>query len=658
MLAKPKDRRSSENEGFSFPPLSRRGFLMAAGAGALMGIIGCTQKAAEVPVTTSAPVKTTAPPKYEVPPGKWDDYIAFWSGGHSGEVRLIGIPSMRVLLRIPVFNFDCTKGWGVTEDSKALLGDFRTGDTHHPHLSYTDGTYDGRYAYVQDKINARVARIRLDYMEPDAIIEVPNVQGIHGLFPQRFPKTGYVFCNSEFQTPMPNDGRDFDKRDKYYGLHTAIDGEKMEVKWQVLTDGNQDLCATDYKGRFSMATSYNSEKGFVLEEMMEKDRDYVIVFNTKNIEKAIANGEYMEIGDSPVPVVDGRRNSPLYGEAVLYIPVPKSPHGINVTPDGKYAIANGKLSPTCTVIDLDKVEEAFAGKIKPEETIVAQPELGLGPLHTQFDGRGNAYTTLFIDSQICKWNIEKAIRQYRGENVDPIVEKLDVHYQPGHCQASMGETKEADGKWLVSLNKFSKDRFAPVGPLHPDNDQLISISGDKMVLVKDEPVWPEPHNCVIVRRDIIERVVKKIPNMSDFPVKTVITVKGSGNSRYRVAKRIYGRASDDERVTSMDKARVERVGEREVHVYMASRAPVFSPTSFKVKEGDKVRLIVTNLDKTEDLTHGVGIPRHNVNFIVNPQETRVVEFTAGLPGVYWYYCTWFCHALHLEMRGRMIVEPR
>ncbi|HHQ43062.1 MAG TPA: nitrous-oxide reductase, partial [Chromatiales bacterium] len=474
--------------------LSRREFLGFTAAGAA--------GTALVPASLlSRQARAAGKSKYEVAPGELDEYYGFWSGGHSGEIRVLGIPSMRELMRIPVFNRDSATGWGQTNESKRILGEsarFQNGDTHHVHMSYTDGTYDGRYLFVNDKANTRIARIRCDIMKTDKVITIPNVAAIHGLRLQKVPKTGYVLCCAEFRIPHPNDGRFLDEPDKYYTMLTAVDADTMEVKWQIIVDGNLDNVDTDYTGKYAAATCYNSEGGVTLPEMMKADRDWTVVFNIPRIEEAVRRGKYTTIGDSKVPVIDGRgKNNPY----TLYVPTPKSPHGVNMSPDGKYFISNGKLSPTCTVISVDLIDKWFAGKLKdPRDVVVAEPELGLGPLHTTFDGRGYAYTTLFIDSQVVKWSIADAIRAYRGEKVDYIRQKLDVHYQPGHLKASMAETKEADGKWAVSLCKFSKDRFLPVGVLRAENDQLIDISGEKMKLVHDGPTFPEPHDAIIVHR--------------------------------------------------------------------------------------------------------------------------------------------------------------
>jgi nitrous-oxide reductase len=269
--------------------------------------------------------------------------------------------------------------------------------------------------------------------------------------------------------------------------------------------------------------------------------------------------------------------------------------------------------------------------------VVAEPEVGLGPLHTAFDGRGNAYTSIFIDSTVSMWNIEKAIQAYKSKDkkVEAIVQKVDVHYQIGHINASMSETKEADGKWVVALCKFSKDRFLNVGPLHAENDQLIDISAGRMEIVHDGPTYPEPHDAVIVKKDLIHP--DKIQQRTDARFK------------------MYAEWAKEDGVDLLKDNKIVRKKDR-VRVYMTSMAPKFGLNEFKVKAGETVQVLVTNIDNVEDLSHGFCVSLHDVNFLINAQDTQTYTFQAGKPGVYWYYCPWFCHALHLEMRGRMIVE--
>ena len=626
--------------------LGRRSFInTAALVGLTAGVAACTEK----PGTAAAPAAPAAPASshagaganVHLKPGELDTYYGLWSGGHTGDMRVLGLPSGREITRIPCFVPDALVGWGITNESKAVMGTkpdgslkYTVADTHHTHASYKDGNYDGRYAWINDKINNRLARIRLDYFICDKITELPNVQGFHGIFPDKRdpvdPAINYttrVFCGAEFSIPLPNTGSE--DHTKYRSMFTCVDAETMEVRWQVLIDGNCDLTATSYDGKLAATNQYNVEMGAKYEDMMSAERDACLFFNIARIEEAVKAGKFKTIGTSKVPVVDGTHEANKDPKTALtaYVSVPKNPHGVNASPDGKYFICAGKLSPTATVIELAKVLEWFDGKLeKLDSAIVAEVEIGLGPLHTAFDGRGNAYTTLFLDSQVVKWNVEAAIKFHAGDkNAKYVVDRLDVQYQPGHVNASQSETIAADGKFLAVGCKFSKDRFLPAGPLHPENEQLIDISGEKMVLLADHPVRGEPHDFIIFKRDLVRP--KQVYTLDEFPL-AVKDPKESG---------------------------VFRNGKK-VTVKMTSQAPAFSLREFKLKKGDEVTLILTNLDKIEDLTHGFAIPNYNVNFIVNPLETKSVTFIADKPGVFWCYCTHFCHALHLEMRTRMIVE--
>ncbi len=523
-----------------------------------------------------------------------------------------GLPSGRLIRQIPVYEPRAGCGYanvpGTETYERLEASGPMWGDTHHPILSEQGGDYDGQWLWINDKANSRIARIDLSKFETAEIKRIPNLQATHGIAVIS-PDTSYIVANGEFEAEVPGGRLD---ASKYASVMAFLDPMTPQPQFQVLMPGNCDINDSSKDGRWAFTTIYNLEGGLTVEEMIQLDEDAIGAVDIAAAEQALEAGEYTTI--SGVKVIDPEKTT---GKVVYVIPVPKNPHGADVTPDGKYVMGSGKLSPTVTIIDISKIDKVD----NLRDAIAGQPEVGLGPLHTTFDGRGNAFTSLFVDSQIVKWDIEKAIAG------DPtyIVDRVDVHYNVGHTQATLAETMHPTGEFLLALNKLSKDQYLPVGPTMPEAQELIDISGEKMQLLASFPAEPEPHDAVfMLASDLTPKVIQTEELTAD--------AVGEGQSR------------------------VERVGPNEVHVYMTAIRSKYGLNSFNVRSGDKVTVTLTNVETIRDMSHGWALEDHGINVALDPGQTRQVTFTAGKPGTYWYYCTWFCSALHLEMRGRMLVE--
>lgn len=597
------------------------------------------QKPAET-ANPAAPVFKTAAEKTYVPPGSLDDYYLFASGGHSGNIFVYGVPSMRRIRTIPVFTPESAAGYGWSKETKEMLGDYTWGDLHHVAISETKGEYDGRVLFATDVQNDRAAVVDLKtFHTVDILGPIPNVSGPHcAAFVT--PNSEYLFLPTRFSRPLGSDYAELkDFSEKYKGVLAAtkydFKKQKLGLAWEVmLPPWSYDLSDAGKKvsDGWGVMSTYNTEEAITTLEVnaSKNDRDFLVLFNWKGIEKEVQKGNYSMVNGAKMfdPV-----KTPGY---VFLLPVAKSPHGVDFTPDGKYFVSSGKLSPTATVYDFEKAMTAIKNK-DYESEVRGMPvltydsvrkhevEVGLGPLHTQFDNRGNAYTTLFIDSAITKWNIETG----------KVEDKIPVQYSPGHASAAEGDSTSPDGNWLVSLNKIAKDSYLSVGPSHPESLQLIDISGDKMEMVYSAPVDPEPHYAQMIKADKIK------------PIKTYPKEVKRPNSVWKA-----------------EDAHIERKG-NEVHVYgIAVRSRfVFDgksniPDQVKVKQGDKVVFHITNIDLDQDITHGFGITRYNENMEIQPGETNTMEFVAEKSGVFPIACTNFCSALHQEMTGYLLVEPK
>jgi nitrous-oxide reductase len=593
-----------------------------------------------------------------VPSGKMDDYYIFASGGQSGNVDVIGVPSMRLLKVIGVFTPESWQGYGFGGDSdKVLEGGnqgahkIRWADMHHPNLSETKGDYDGKYLFVNDKANARVAVVDLADFSTKQIVPNPLAASDHGgAFVT--PDTDYVIETSQYPAPL---GRDYaplsQYKDKYRGvaIFWKFDRTKGRIdpakSWALeLPPYTQDLADAgkiDSDG-WAFINSFNTEMAIggtldgkppIESGASQNDMDYLHVINWKKAEELVNAGKTKTIAGMRVLMMDV--SSP---EGVLsLVGEPKSPHGCDVTPDGKSIVVGGKLDTHTTIYDFAKLktliaEKRFDGKdpygigILPfKETIEGQVEIGLGPLHTVFGDHGDAYTSVFIESTVAKWSY----RDFKKP-----VEKLKVQYNIGHILSAEGDTVSPDGKYVVAMNKMSMDRFLPVGPLYPQNFQLIDIGGEKMRKLSDMPIGnAEPHYSQMIKADKIKPIKAYKPGTNSI-TGDIDPLRAEGG-----------------------KERIVRNGNK-VEVFMTAIRSHFTPDHVEVEEGDDVTIHVTSLESAEDQTHGFTIDMYNINVSLESGKNENISFKADMPGTFPMYCTEFCSALHLEMAGYFLVKPK
>ena len=602
--------------------------------------------------------------KTAVPPGKYDPYYMFASSGHLGHVQVIGVPSMRLLKVIPVFTRDPYSGYGFGADlGEAVLdaGSDPTkseplgwGDSHHPALSETAGEYDGRWLYINDRANGRIAMIDLGDFKTKQVIDVPNLGSSHGMCVT--PNTEYAHISSI--TPRPTTENGYAPLERYADLYRGYStwyfinpktGRMVpEKSFQVeLPPYNQDLADAGKLSSqgFGFINSFNTEMAVGDKAGLEvgttkNNFDYLQVIDWKKAEKVVAAGKFVKRNGMRVVEL-----SVAVSEGLLHlIPEPRNPHGVDVSPDGHYILVAGKLDPHVTVFSIEKIKDAIAkrsyqGKdrygvpiIAMDAATVAQVEVGAGPLHTQFDGKGNAYTSLFIDSAVAKWTLgpESGVK----EKPFTFLEKIPVHYNIGHLSIPGGDTVKPDGKYLVALNKWSLDQVQKLGPAHPVNIELIDLEARPLQAMSSMPLGnSEPHYAQIIKTDKLK------------PLK----VYAPGTDAATMAKSEFAIMAGQERVKRAGKV---------VEVYATTMRSHFTPGQISVNVGDTVRIHLTNIETTENATHTFTVPAYNIQATLDPGEVVNIEFKADRVGSFSFYCAQFCSALHMEMYGWLLVAPK
>jgi nitrous-oxide reductase len=596
-----------------------------------------------------------------VAPGEYDPYYAFLSGGYNGQLSVWGLPSGRMFKNIPVFSVDAESGYGFSEETKALLntsyGFQAWDDSHHPHISQTDGNSDGRWLFINGNNTPRIARIDLSTFETVETIEIPNTGGNHG---SSFvtSNTEYVLGATRFSIPEEKDAdvpiESF--KENFAGKISFVkvdpDNGRMNMDFQLRVPAyNYDLARAG-KGPsadWAFFTTYNVEQAHTLLEInaSQYDKDFILAVNWRKAAEAAANGQarrvpadyyhnyYRENGGY---AISDRHDSvllldPRQVEGILYfLPTPKSPHGVDVSPDGELIVAGGKLASVIPVHSFSKMIQAIESEdfeeiidgvpvLRYESTIAGEVENpGLGPLHTEFDGRGYAYTSVYITSEIVKWSLETF----------EVVDRIEAFYSIGHLMIPGGDNMNPAGKYLIGMTKTARDRFLPTGPKQNHPAQLYDISGDRMVMLSDFPTIGEPHYAQAIAAEKIKPNNKRIYDLM-------------ANEHPHAIKRTQD-------------ARVERDGNI-VRVYMAHLRSHQRPDNIEgIQVGDTVYFHNTNVEQDWDVLHGLGIKGATGHVLIAPGQTKTLKWVPTRPGIHPFYCTAFCSALHQEMQGYVRVS--
>jgi len=616
------------------------------------------------PKDTSNAVTGNAAVKSYVAPGKYDEVYNFVSGGFSGQMSVYGLPSGRLFRVIPVFSVDPEKGWGYSEETKPMLntshGFVPWDDLHHVQLSKTNGDADGRWVFGNANNTPRVARISLKTFRTEEIIELPNSAGNHSS-PFLTENTEYVVAGTRFSVPPDDVNGDvpintYKQNFKGYLSFISVGKEdgKMDIAFQLECPGvNFDLSRAG-KGKshgWFFFSCYNTEQAntFLEVNASQKDKDFIMAVNWKKAEEYIKAGKGRKVSTkyahNTYSDVTHTASSEIKNEVTVLnvkdfpdvcymIPCPKSPHGCDVDPTGEYIVGSGKLAALIPVFSFDKIQKAIAAKtfdgaydglpiIKYEAALhgeVKKP--GLGPLHTEFDAKGNAYTSFFVSSEVVKWNIKEL----------KVVDRVPTFYSVGHLCVVEGDSKNPTGKYLIAYNKITKDRYLPTGPELSQSAQLFDISGDKMEMILDFPTIGEPHYAQALLAEKIQKNQVKIFKIDEN--KHPYVAKGEGESK------------------------VVRNGNK-VHVYMTCVRSHFAPDNIEgIKMGDEVYFHITNLEQDWDVPHGFAMKgASNAELLIMPGETQTLKWVPDKVGIMPMYCTDFCSALHQEMQGYVRVSP-
>ncbi|MEN8249010.1 MAG: cytochrome C [Bacteroidota bacterium] len=553
-----------------------------------------------------------------MPRGGRDEYFSIVGTGNSGTMIVYGIPSMRIYKYVGVFSPEPWQGYGFDDESSLMLKkstlDNRIstyGDMRFPAFSEKEGNYDGHFAFFSDGANSRIALMGLDDFETKQVLSNP-------LFISTYPGTAvtqnteYVIQSSQYPAPWDNTTTSAFKSGVTFWKF--VEGENIH-KSRMIKEKSFTTELPDYTLDYFDAGKFDSD-GLVV-GLADKDGTYyVYVLDYAKL----ASVKTTKINDFNVVSYDDAKGA----NAVGFIKLPASANTVKVTPDGKYFVVG---ADNTLVFDFAKVRDALANGSDIDAASVqhASVEIGSNVVDVAFDYRENiAYASAHGDSKVVRFD-------YDAGKVDG---DITLSFKPSYLMIPQGMSATPHSNYLTVVDKEALyDNYPNVGPIRPSFQHLIDISSDDMSDIYTMTLpQANMYGSVAVLRTTIKPIIR-------YPLGT--NTRSGEISRYK---------------TVAGQEKIEREGNR-VHIFGTLIRSHITPEIVTVNEGDVVTFHLTNLERAEDETHGFTVDTYGIHGSFEPGKTASVTFTADRSGVFPYYCTEFCSALHLEMEGILLVRP-
>jgi len=590
-----------------------------------------------------------------VPTGARDTYVGLMGAGTSGRLVIFGMPSMRILKYAGVFTPEPWQGFAYDDESRNMLRasarediEYSFGDSAAPALSEKDGNYDGVAAFLADGANGRVAVLHLDDYETKQIVTNPVFRSGYGGITVT-PNTEFVVQNTsspdlpigewaELDDPKLasklRGGVTFWPFDRGHHTENRInESGAFTVELPPYVQGESDAGKGASAGLI-FTLGFCSGTGVVPGvDTTCGDEKTPAVLHIVDIAKAqtLAKSSTTLHGKHPrVKLADAAADG-----ALRQVELPAGPTTIAVSADGATAIITHDFGDSVSVLDLNRLKGDWSAA-KPDAfgvpTLSAaaagltQIKVGGPTADVAFGAKGNVYISVITPGKLVR--IDLAKKTIAGE--------LALDFPGGKLMIPQADTASPTAEYAVVMNTQPRNRLTSVGPVLAMNPHLIDISGESMRSLSDMAVPQATRiDAVAIKADLIDG-------------GTVVRYPPGTNTR-------TGELSDFR--TAAGEERVERKGNR-VHVFGTLIRSHITPEIVEVTEGDVVTFHLTNLEQAQDQTHGFTVSTYNVHSSWEPGKVASVTFTVDKAGVYPYYCTEFCSALHLEMMGYLMVKPK